>query len=117
MGKPEIISGRASGIFLLWQKAWRSGLAVVVIAASVFFFNAWLHGPQPRGISAYSLAVDVAFKEGNVPSHIFLANVRDDGSPLASGVAPAREADQQEACQKCRRHGDSVHRPVSPYYH
>jgi hypothetical protein len=38
------------------------------------------------------LAVDVAFKEGNVPSHIFLANVRDDGSPLAFGVPPAREA-------------------------
>jgi len=26
-------------------------------------------------------------------AHIFLANVRDDQSPLASGTAPAREAD------------------------
>jgi hypothetical protein len=31
------------------------------------------------------------------PSDIFLANVPDDQSPLASGVLPAREADQQEA--------------------
>ena len=29
-------------------------------------------------------------------------------------MTPAREADQQEACQKCRRHGDSVHRSVGP---
>jgi len=34
--------------------------------------------------------------------HIF-PNVRDERPPLASGVNPAREADQQESCQKSRR--------------
>jgi len=39
------------------------------------------------------LAVGVAFKNGNVPSNIFLANVPDEVSLLASGVTPAREAE------------------------
>jgi len=34
MGEAEIISRRASGIILLWQEAWRSGMAVVVIGTS-----------------------------------------------------------------------------------
>ena len=32
-GKPEIISRRASGMFLLWQEASRPGVAVAVISA------------------------------------------------------------------------------------
>jgi len=34
LGKPEIISRRASGIILLWRKSSRSGVAVAVISAS-----------------------------------------------------------------------------------
>ena len=41
-----------------------------------------------------------------------MPNVPDDQSPLASGMSPAREADQQETCQKSRRDGDLVHRSV-----
>ena len=44
---------------------------------------------------------------------IFLANVRDERPPLASGVPPAREADKQESCQKSRRDGGSLDRLVS----
>jgi len=47
---------------------------------------------------------------------IFFPNVRDDQSPLASGMAPAREADQQEPCQKSRRDGDLVHQLVGTYF-
>jgi len=43
VGKPEIISGRASGIFLLWQEARRSGEAVVVISASDRCFRGPVH--------------------------------------------------------------------------
>jgi len=39
---------------------------------------------------------------------IFLPNVRDERPPLASGVNPAREADQQES----RRDGGSLDRMV-----
>jgi len=39
------------------------------------------------------LAVGVAFKIDVGRRHFLSANVRDDGSPLASGVAPAREAE------------------------
>jgi len=47
---------------------------------------------------------------------IFSANVRDERPPLASGMAPAREADQQEACQKSRRDGGSLDRLVRILY-
>ena len=45
-------------------------------------------------------------------AHIFLPIVPDDQSPLASGMSPARKADQQETCQKSRRDGDLVDRSV-----
>ena len=44
-------SKRGLWIFMQWRKAWRSREAVAVNLASVFFFNAWLHGPVSRGIS------------------------------------------------------------------
>ena len=43
---------------------------------------------------------------------ILSANVRDHQQTLASGVAPAREADQQVTCQKSRRDGCLVDRLV-----
>jgi len=73
-----------------WREAWRSREAVAVNCSSVFFFNAWLHGPVSRGISAQILEEGMAFKEGSVPSHIFSANVPDEVSLLAYGVVPAQ---------------------------
>jgi len=43
---------------------------------------------------------------------IFFPNVRDERPPLASGEAPAREADQPETCQKSRRDGGLLDRSV-----
>ena len=56
------------------------------------FVLARLLGPDRQSITTYSLAMVMAFKMNGRRRHIFLANVRDDGSPLASGMAPAREA-------------------------
>jgi len=71
LGNLEIISGRGSGIHLL----------------------AGLRGPNRLGITPYSLAVAVAFKRRRRWSHIFLANVRDDRSPLAFGTKGCSAAD------------------------
>ena len=46
---------------------------------------------------------------------ISLSNVPSQESPPASGVAPAREADKQETCQKSRRDGDLLDRSVRIY--
>jgi len=43
---------------------------------------------------------------------IFSENVPGQESPLASGMAPARVADQQETCQKSQRDGDLLDRSV-----
>jgi len=43
------------------------------------------------------LIVVVLVKLRVIGEDTFLPNVPDDQSPLASGVLPAREADQQEA--------------------
>jgi hypothetical protein len=45
-------------------------------------------------------------------SWFLLPNVPDDQQPLASGMSPARAADQQETCRKSRRDGCLVDRPV-----
>ena len=114
LGKQEIISIRDSGIFLLWRKSLRSGEPVIVIAASGYsavarsemvrhdgrsnlglwiFLLPALRGPNPHRTTTSPLAGIVDSKMDSRLKHIFLANVRDDGSPLAFGMTPAREAE------------------------
>ena len=63
---------------------------------------------ETRGEHAEALAELIVESVNHFPP-----NVPDDQQPLASGVAPAREADQQETCQKSRRDGCLVDRLVS----
>jgi hypothetical protein len=81
-------------LLLLWQVArrcrWigRSNLVLWILLLLV-----WLHGPDPPWHHDDSLGGRRGFKMHLRGSHIVFANVRDDRSPLAFGVTPAREAE------------------------
>jgi len=63
-----------------------------------------------KGVGNHGLNQDAFLLERS--GSVFSANVRDERPLLASGEAPAREADQQETCQKSRRDGGLLDRSV-----
>jgi len=111
IGMPEIISCRGSGIFLLWRVARWSRLTVVVIPASGF--SALSASVVRSGIALrHTSWRSVSLSKSMLAGGIFFqrTSAMTDHHLLLAWLLPAKR--KQEACQKCRRHGDSVHRPV-----
>jgi len=110
MGKPEIFSRRTSGIFLLWHEARRSIAVVVVISASGYI--SWAASVVRRRIASHHVLWRGAWlSKWAIAGGIYFwrtSPMTDTHLLLAPKPAP------QATCQKCRRHGYSVHRPVRP---
>ncbi|MFA6271187.1 MAG: hypothetical protein WC657_08350 [Candidatus Paceibacterota bacterium] len=60
------------------------------------FWLPGLRGPNPHWLTPHSLALGVAFKMDYRRRHIFLANVTDDLSLLASGIRACSAGEMPE---------------------